>query len=321
MTSFFQKFTRLAILTFLIGTAVARAGALLPLYAERGGTFDLAITGKLRDVPFGQTRYLRWDDLRKLPTQTLSLTGEFVPGEQKVTVVFLADFLKALPLSEGADTVLATCTDGYASVYKADFISKYRPFIILEINGEGPERWPPAGLTYNPGPYVISFSPQLVPAEPPFLDAEHKKPWGVAGIEIADFSERFKNVYRGKWALLSALLPVVLSLGMGHPAAIVFDDEQKVQIVMTLGQSLMGILFLINMQLAWWEAAAVFVLWAVQFVCSLLPTAAPAVQLWTTIAYFAWVTVELARMLLGKRKAEAFKAFRIIWNQHVRPAI
>ncbi len=121
-----------------------------------------------------------------------------------------------------------------------------------------------------------------------------------------------------QWALLSALLPIVLSLGMGHSSAIVFDDEQKIQILMTLGQSLMGIIFLINMQLAWWEAAAIFVLWAIQFVGSLVTTAASGIHVWTTVAYFVWVAVELVRMLLGKRKPEAFQAFQIMWNDHVR---
>jgi cation:H+ antiporter len=123
-----------------------------------------------------------------------------------------------------------------------------------------------------------------------------------------------------QWALLSALLPVVLSMGLGHPAAIVFDPEQKVELLMTLGQSLMGILFLINMQLSWWEAAGIFLLWVVQFACSLSGTAAPEVHLWTTIAYFVWAGVEVVRILIGQRRAEAFHSFAAVWREHVRPA-
>jgi cation:H+ antiporter len=122
-----------------------------------------------------------------------------------------------------------------------------------------------------------------------------------------------------QWALLSALLPVVLSIGLGHPAAIVFDPQQKLEFLMTLGQSLMGMLFLINMQLAWWEAAAIFVLWAIQFGFSLAGPAASQVHLWTTLAYFAWAAVEVVRILLGRRHPEAFRAFRNIWREHVRP--
>lgn len=123
-----------------------------------------------------------------------------------------------------------------------------------------------------------------------------------------------------QWALLSALLPMVLSLGVGHPAAIVFDPQQKLEFLMTLGQSLMAMLFLINMQLAWWEAAAIFVLWLVQFVFSLSGTAALEVHLWTTITYFAWASVEFVRILIGRRNPEAFLCFRAVWREHVRPA-
>jgi len=123
-----------------------------------------------------------------------------------------------------------------------------------------------------------------------------------------------------QWALLSALLPVVLSLGVGHPAAIVFDPQQRLELSMTLGQSLMGMLFLINMQLAWWEAAAIFVLWAVQFGFSLAGQTASAVHVWTTIAYFGWAAVELVRILIGRRKPAAIRCFLAVWREHVSPA-
>jgi cation:H+ antiporter len=123
-----------------------------------------------------------------------------------------------------------------------------------------------------------------------------------------------------QWALLSALLPVVLSLGLKHPTAIVFDPQQKLEVLMTLGQSLMAMIFLMNMQLAWWEAAAIFVLWVVQFGFSLSGSAAPEVHLWTTISYYAWAGVELVRILIGRRHPEAFRCFRAVWQEHVRPA-
>jgi cation:H+ antiporter len=122
-----------------------------------------------------------------------------------------------------------------------------------------------------------------------------------------------------QWALLSALLPVVLSIGVGHPSAIVFDPQQRLEVLMTLGQSLMGMLFLINMQLAWWEAAAIFVLWAIQFGFSLAGSTASAVHLWTTIAYFAWAAVEVVQILVGRRHAKAFRCFRAVWREHVGP--
>jgi cytochrome c2 len=132
------------------------------------------------------------------------VTGEFVPGEQEITVVFLADLWPKLGCSATADTLLATCTDGYASIYTAAFIQEYRPFLVLEINGRGPETWPPAGLTFNPGPYVVSVSATLAPAIEKFLDANHKRPWGVSAIEVTTFSERFAPLVAGPRAALTA---------------------------------------------------------------------------------------------------------------------
>jgi hypothetical protein len=148
----------------------------LDLRRDRGSPLDLAIAGRLAGVPAGETRYLRWADLRALPVSRLRLRDEFVPGGQEVTVVYLQDLWQALPRTGGADVLLATCNDGYAAVYREGFLARYRPFLVLEINGQGPEQWPPPGLSFNPGPYAISVSAVVVPAVASLLDASHKRP-------------------------------------------------------------------------------------------------------------------------------------------------
>lgn len=157
----------------------------------------------LSGVPADSTRYVRWSDLRALPTSTLTLDGEFVKGPQKVTALFLSDLWKAIPTRAGADTILATCSDGYSSVFTSSFIEKYRPFVVLEINGQGPSYWPPKGLDFNPGPYVITVSERLVPAVASFRDVEHKKPWAVAALEVASFARSYGPIYSGRWQSLS----------------------------------------------------------------------------------------------------------------------
>lgn len=173
------------------------------LHPARLAVTDLVITGRIAGTPAGATRFVRWADLAQLPQTKLRLTGEFVPGEQEVTVVFLADLWAALPRAEGADTLLATCKDGYASVFRTEFIRDYRPFLILAINGEGPEKWPPPGLTFNPAPYVISVAASIVPAVAQLLDAGHKRPWGVTTLEIA----RYETSFAGFFTAASAALP------------------------------------------------------------------------------------------------------------------
>jgi len=183
--------------------ALVLPSAALELAPARTSPYDLAVSGRLAGVPAGETRFVSWKDLRALPTTKLKLIGEFVPGEQEVTALFLSDLLKALPPAPGVDVLLATCTDGYASIYRDSFIAKYRPFLVLEINGQGPEKWPPPGLKFNPGPYVITVSDALVPGVAQLLDVGHKRPWGVAAIELANYAEREADAFAGKWATLS----------------------------------------------------------------------------------------------------------------------
>jgi cytochrome c2 len=193
----------LCALGWLVLPLAARAAPALELHRDRASPWDLAISGKLTGVPAGETRFVRWAELRKLPVTKLFLSGEFVPGEQQLTTVTLADVWSALPCASGADTILATCGDGYTAIYQKEFVAKYRPFVVLEINGDGPEKWPPAGLQFNPGPYVITVSAAVMPGVERLLDVGHKKPWAVVSLEVANFRERERDAFVGKWAQLS----------------------------------------------------------------------------------------------------------------------
>ena len=129
-----------------------------------------------------------------------------------------------------------------------------------------------------------------------------------------------------QWTLLVAMLPIVYSMSAGTPSAIPLDDQQKLEVLMTLGQQLVGALFLVNMELAWWEAAALFVLWLVQFVFSAFGGMTPLGQFgehvrWgVTSVYFGWAAVEIVRMLAKKQKPPSFTEFARMWRAHVRAA-
>jgi cation:H+ antiporter len=121
-----------------------------------------------------------------------------------------------------------------------------------------------------------------------------------------------------QWTLLAAMLPIVYSMSRGEPTPISFDPQQRLEILMTLAQSLVGTLFLINMQLAWWEAALLFFLWAVQFALSPFPEA--HIHRYVTFAYLGWSAVEAVRIILGRRKPLAFQLFGIMWRRHIKSA-
>jgi len=68
-----------------------------------------------------------------------------------------------------------------------------------------------------------------------------------------------------QWSVLSGLIPVIYSLSRGTPSAIVFDEHQRLEILLTILQSTLGFLLLVNLRLEAYEALVLFVFWLVQF--------------------------------------------------------
>jgi hypothetical protein len=79
------------------------------------------------------------------------------------------------------------------------------------------------------------------------------------------------------------------------------------------------------MELVWWEAAELFLLWAVQFALSPV-TPSPGfwgflaghIHVYVTVAYFVLAGVEIVRLISGRRNPPAFQFFIQMWRQHVK---
>jgi cation:H+ antiporter len=128
-----------------------------------------------------------------------------------------------------------------------------------------------------------------------------------------------------QWTLLAAMLPIVYSISRGTPSAIPLNGNQELELLMTIAQSLIGMIFLVNMELAWWEASVLFGLWGIQFGFSPVPPGpgffgfiAVHIHWWVTVAYLLWAALGIILMLMGKRKPHAFRLFAVVWRQHVR---
>jgi cation:H+ antiporter len=124
-----------------------------------------------------------------------------------------------------------------------------------------------------------------------------------------------------QWTLLMAMLPIVYSISRGAASGIPFDKQQELELLMTIGQALVGMLFLVNMELAWWEAATLLGLWAFQFAFSATGANLPGglnVHWLVTIVYFVWAGWEILQIILGRRKPAAFIEFAKMWRKHVR---
>ncbi|MGC4051511.1 MAG: hypothetical protein QM757_19345 [Paludibaculum sp.] len=129
-----------------------------------------------------------------------------------------------------------------------------------------------------------------------------------------------------QWTLLAAMLPVIYSISRGAPTPITFDSQQELELLMTIGQSLVGMIFLVNMMLTWWEAGALLGLWFIQFILSPVqpgPTAwgmiAGHIHWIVTAIYFVWFAVEVVRCIAGHRVPAAFRLFGELWRTRIRP--
>lgn len=105
-----------------------------------------------------------------------------------------------------------------------------------------------------------------------------------------------------QWTILAALIPCIYSFGLGRVGAIIFDDHQKLEILLTILQSYLGFVFLASMDFQVFEASALFLLWLIQF---LFPATRYA-MIWIYGTWAAFETIMLARNF---RQPNAFKVF------------
>lgn len=145
---------------------------------------------------------------------------------------------------------------------------------------------------------------------PEFLSAFR---WGksVRHAPMALMNLASSNI--NQWTMLVAMIPVAFSLGRGHVTTIPFDAMHRGEILLTLLQSLLGMVLLVNMRYTRAEAFVLLGLWFVQFV---VPTLREEL-LWV---YGAFILGGLLQMALGWRSVAAFPAFAREWKSHSKPA-
>ncbi len=152
---------------------------------------------------------------------------------------------------------------------------------------------------------VISEFPELAST---FYFARQRENASVALMNIVS-----SNI--NQWTLLIAMLPVVFSLSRGAPSAIALDRQQQSELLLTIGQSLVGMIFLANMEFAWWEALAMFLLFGAQFVLPVF--VGDQVRVWITAAFFLWTAAAVLGMIFQGRRPKALEMFFQTWRAHV----
>ena len=131
----------------------------------------------------------------------------------------------------------------------------------------------------------------------------------VTGANVALMNMVSSNI--NQWSILSAMIPILFVISAGELRPLVFDGYQRQEILLTILQSFLGFLLLLNLQLKVHEALILFVFWFVQFMV-------PSWRLAMIYVYLAWCIIELIRMLASRSAPAAWIGLRRTLAQRFR---
>jgi cation:H+ antiporter len=106
-----------------------------------------------------------------------------------------------------------------------------------------------------------------------------------------------------QWSILSGLIPVIFVISSGHIQPLQLDALQRHEIILTILQSFLGFLLLMNLELRFWEALILFVFWLVQFVM-------PSIREEMVWVYAGWCGFELVKLIVAREVPAAWVGFR-----------
>jgi cation:H+ antiporter len=113
-----------------------------------------------------------------------------------------------------------------------------------------------------------------------------------------------------QWSILSAMIPILFVISAGKLQPLTFDRFQRQEILLTILQSFLGFLLLLNLELKMHEAAILFVFWFVQFVF-------PPSREVMIYVYLGWCVLEIG-LLISKRSAPAaWQGLRRTFSEHM----
>jgi cation:H+ antiporter len=107
-----------------------------------------------------------------------------------------------------------------------------------------------------------------------------------------------------QWSILSAMIPILFVISAGELRPLPLDGVQRQEILLTILQSFLGFLLLLNLELKMHEASILFVFWFVQFV---MPSWREAM----IYVYLSWCIVEVVRLILSREVPAAWRGLRI----------
>ena len=142
--------------------ATAQQGSRPELHPKREDASDLEVTGLLKGVPPGESRFVSRRFLVALPqtAATIEVGVDFgdKPGTGlEVTGIYLDVLARSLGAKDAAIAMAAICNDGYTSTFPAEYIQRHRPIFVLSIDGLTPHDWAVKNHGFDAGPYFIGY--------------------------------------------------------------------------------------------------------------------------------------------------------------------
>lgn len=106
-----------------------------------------------------------------------------------------------------------------------------------------------------------------------------------------------------QWSILSAMIPVLFVISAGQIRPLVFDEFQRHEILLTILQSFLGFLLLLNLEIVMYEATILFVFWLVQF-------SVPSIREEMIWVYAIWCAFEIGKILATRKAPRAWVGMR-----------
>jgi cation:H+ antiporter len=129
---------------------------------------------------------------------------------------------------------------------------------------------------------------------------------GKAGMALMNMASSNIN----QWTVLAAMIPIVYSISIGHPATVPLQ-EHRVELTLTLLQGALGVVILCNFNFQAYEALGLFALWFAQFLV-------PGARLPICWLYGAWLALELVSAAWRPGRLRAFQVFPTLWHLGAR---
>jgi mono/diheme cytochrome c family protein len=157
----------------------------IPLHRTRTSPTDLELGGSLANVPPGQTRFVSFADLARLPQETYTVTDDAGLGKSvRITGIALEKLPALLGAAPGASMVTALCSDAYAAHYPAAYFRAHHPLLVLRLDNKAPTQWPVLSGGDSMGPYLVSH-PSFKPAFQVLShEDEAQVPWGIVRLDF-----------------------------------------------------------------------------------------------------------------------------------------